>query len=407
VPMGVDCARAGVPMLVEKPIADTVELACELLREAKRANVRILVGYHRRYHAQAQEARRIVGGGRLGRLVAVTALWATRKPDPYFDTAWRRTAGGGPILINLIHEIDMLRYVGGELASVAGVTSHAMRGFEVEDTAAATFAYAGGALGTVLCTDAAVSPWTIEQGLGENPVFPYTGENGFRFLGTAGALEFPQLKVWSSRDPAKVGWDPNGEMPRLTPEFRDVYAEQIRHLRAVVEGREAPVVSGADGARTLAATLAVHESARTDDVAAERYYHAAIDAAEAVRGATGARELRPWVLARRAGPYVELLGFLAERGRGLDALQVAESLHARTWLDAALGRPATAAGSLQAARARAYQDAWPSLDADALRAVFTSWIFGLVVIRALGVQQPEASATADVVRRMTVGLSPT
>ena len=69
VPMGVDCARAGVHMLVEKPIADTVELACELLREAKRAGVRILVGHHRRHHAQAQEARRIVAEGRLGRLV--------------------------------------------------------------------------------------------------------------------------------------------------------------------------------------------------------------------------------------------------------------------------------------------------------------------------------------------------
>jgi len=263
VPMGIDCARAGVHMLVEKPIADTVALACELLREAKRANVRILVGHHRRYHAQAQEARRIVAGGRLGKLVAVTALWATRKPDPYFDTAWRRVAGGGPILINLIHEIDMLRYLGGELASVAGVTSHAMRGFDVEDTAAATFAYANGALGTILCTDAAVSPWTIEQGLGENPVFPYTGENGFRFLGTAGALEFPQLKVWSSRDPAKVGWDQPLASEPVKVVDRDVYAEQIRHLRAVVDGREAPVVSGEDGTRTLAATLAVHESART------------------------------------------------------------------------------------------------------------------------------------------------
>ena len=280
VPAGIACAERGVPMLVEKPIADTVELACELLREAKRANVRILVGHHRRYHAQAQEARRIVGGGRLGRLVAVTALWATRKPDPYFDAAWRRTTGGGPILINLIHEIDMLRYVGGELASVAGVTSHAMRGFEVEDTAAATFAYAGGALGTVLCTDAAVSPWTIEQGLGENPAFPYTGENGFRFLGTAGALEFPQLKVWSSRDPAKVGWDQLLASEPVRVVDRDVYAEQIRHLRAVVEGREAPVVSGADGARTLAATLAVHESARTRAPVDLARDYAAIDAAE-------------------------------------------------------------------------------------------------------------------------------
>lgn len=263
VPMGVDCARAGVHMLVEKPIADTVSDACVLLREAKRAGVTLLVGHHRRHHAQAQEARRIVAAGELGRIAGATMLWATRKPDSYFDAAWRRAAGGGPVLINLIHDVDMLRFVVGELASVQGRSSRSIRGFEVEDTAAAVLSFAGGALGTILVTDSAASPWTIEQGLGESPSFPYSGENSYRIVGTAGALEFPVLRVWRYRDPATGSWNEPIASTPVKCFDRDPYVEQIRHLRAVIERREAPLVSGVDGTRTLAATLALKTSSET------------------------------------------------------------------------------------------------------------------------------------------------
>ncbi|HEY8244583.1 MAG TPA: Gfo/Idh/MocA family oxidoreductase, partial [Casimicrobiaceae bacterium] len=261
VPMGIDCARAGVAILLEKPVADTVEQACDLLREAKHANVPILVGHHRRHHAQAQEARRIIASGRLGTLVGVSLVWSTRKADAYFDATWRRTAGGGPILINLIHEIDMLRHLVGEIATVSGRSSRANRGFEVEDTAAAVLTFANGALGTILCSDAAASPWTIEQGLGESPSFPYSGENAYRIVGTAGALEFPVLRVWSYRDAAHANWNGPIAAEAVKTFDRDPYVEQVRHLRAVIEGRESPLVSGVDGTRTLAATLAVRASA--------------------------------------------------------------------------------------------------------------------------------------------------
>ena len=279
VAQGIDCARAGIHMIVEKPIADTVDDACALLREAKRANVVLLVGHHRRYHAQAAEARRILAGGRLGKLVGASVLWATRKPETYFDATWRKSAGGGPILINLIHEIDMLRFLVGEIASVSGLTSSAQRGFEVEDSAAVMFRFASGALGTILCTDAAASPWTIEQGMGESPSFPYAGENPYRIVGTQGALEFPVLRVWSHRDAAHTNWnEPIASAPVKTLD-RDPYIEQIRHLRAVIEGREAPIVSGIDGTRTLAATLAIHESSRLGAPVDLARDHARIEAA--------------------------------------------------------------------------------------------------------------------------------
>lgn len=281
VPIGVDCARAGVHMLVEKPIADTVGDACVLLREAKRAGVVLLVGHHRRHHVQAQEARRIVADGVLGRVAGATLLWATRKPDAYFDAAWRRTAGGGPVLINLIHEVDMLRFLVGEVTSVQGRTSRAIRAFEVEDTAAAVLTFANGALGTILASDVAASPWTIEQGLGESPSFPWSGENSTRIVGTGGALEFPALRVWRYRDPATGDWNQPIASTPIKSFDRDPYFEQVRHLRAAIEGREVPLASGADGARTLAATLAISTSSERGAPVDLAHDHDAIDEAVA------------------------------------------------------------------------------------------------------------------------------
>jgi hypothetical protein len=89
---------------------------------------------------------------------------------------------------------------------------------------------------------------------------------------------------------------------------------------------------------------------------AEQTYHKAIAIIEQVRSSAAIVELRPWVLARRTPPYVELLQLLVEQNRGVDALVIAESLHARAWLDVVLGnavsRPTTTEVALTAARLR-------------------------------------------------------
>jgi len=130
----------------------------------------------------------------LGDLVAASVIWSTRKPDDYFKVEWRTQEGGGPLLINAIHEIDLLRYLCGDVRAVSGVKSNARRGFEVEDTAAALFEFANGCLGTLICSDAGFSPWTIEQGSGENPMFPDSGQSAYRLTGTKASLELPVLR---------------------------------------------------------------------------------------------------------------------------------------------------------------------------------------------------------------------
>src|SRR5437879_3891686 len=117
-------------------------------------------------------------GVNVGQVAAEHA--ATRGLSDYqtwHAAARRRQPGGGPVLINLIHEIDFLRFTVGEILAVEAIASNRQRGFAVEDTAAALIEFAGGALGTFLISDSAVSPWTMEQGLGESPEFPFSGES--------------------------------------------------------------------------------------------------------------------------------------------------------------------------------------------------------------------------------------
>lgn len=259
VPVGLACAARRLPMLIEKPIAETVAGARELVDAADRAGVPLLVGHHRRYNPIIARARAIVQEGRLGRLTAVTALWLVRKPDPYFETAWRREKGGGPILINLIHDIDDLRFIAGEITDVSAFTANAARGFPVEDSAAIALRFAGGAIGTITVSDAVAAPWNWEIASGEYAMYAREDENCYLFAGTEGALAVPRMELW--RYPGDRGWTSPLARERIALQPVDPQVAQLRHFCRVVAGTEQPLITGADAARTLAATLAVHRSA--------------------------------------------------------------------------------------------------------------------------------------------------
>ena len=261
VPMGLACAERKLHMLIEKPLADTVEAARELSAAAERAGIALLVGHHRRYNPVLEKAREIVRGGDIGRLTAVVALWLIRKPDEYFDVAWRREAGGGPILINLIHDIDDLRFICGEIVSVQAMTSNAVRGFAVEDTAAMTLRFAGGALGTVMVSDTVPAPWSWEIASGESRMYPQRPENCYLFAGTAASLTVPKLELW--RYEHEQAWTAPLQREIFEVSAEDPLARQLRHFCRVIRGEEAPRITGADATRTLAATLAASESAIT------------------------------------------------------------------------------------------------------------------------------------------------
>lgn len=260
VPGAIDCLEAGVPVLVEKPLAESVAAAQGLVDAQARTGVAVLAGHHRRHNPIVKAARRIVSEGGIGRLVAVNALFLIKKPDDYFDVAWRREPGGGPVLINLIHDIDNLRFICGEIDSVQAITSNATRGFAVEDTAALIFRFENGALGTATVSDVTPSPWSWELSSGENKAYPQREGHCYLIAGDEGSLALPKLDFWHYRD--KAGWWEPLQHESRGVEPVEPLAEQLRHFCAVIRGSEEPLTDAADAARTLAVVEAVAEAAQ-------------------------------------------------------------------------------------------------------------------------------------------------
>ena len=259
--VGIACAEHGLPVLMEKPITDTLASGRALLDAVAAHGVALAVGHHRRFDPAVGIARHAIATGRIGRLAAVECVWSMRKHDAYFDADWRRIRpGGGPALINLIHDVDLLRHLCGDIVRVYAEGGSELRGHAVEDTAAVTLRFASGAVGTILASDATPSPWGWELGTGENPLIPPTGRNCYRFLGTEGALALPRLELWRHDDGVPASWRETMRMQTLVAGPRAALKDQLRHFCGVVRGAHAPLVSGEDGLGTLRATLAIIEA---------------------------------------------------------------------------------------------------------------------------------------------------
>jgi predicted dehydrogenase len=260
VPQSVALLVRGVPVLVEKPLADSLAAGQQLLRTVRETGVPLLVGHHRRHSAAITAALDCIVSGTLGRIVALNATTLLHKPAAYFETAWRRQPGGGPVLINAVHDIHSLRTLGGDIAAVQARTSSAVRRLDVEDTAAVLLEFASGALGTLIVSDATVAPRSWEHSSGEDKAYPHQPDQDCLFVaGTQGSLAIPTLQLWRQRGPGS--WTEPFETARLPQQSVDPLVRQLDHFCDVVERRAAPLVSADHALNTLAATLAVHDAA--------------------------------------------------------------------------------------------------------------------------------------------------
>ncbi len=258
-----DCVEAGVPVLVEKPVGVHLDEVRALVEASRRRGVPVLVGHHRRHNPLIAKAHQIIGEGKLGRLINVTALWQLQKPDSYFETPWRREPGAGFLLTNLIHDLDLLRHLCGEVVQVQAFTRNDVRGFANEDSAAVLLQFANGALGSLTGSDAVAAPWSWELDSGESPIYPrQDGQPCYLLAGTHGALSIPQLKRWHYAE-AGSGW----HTPLLQSEEAIPAGEaltlQLQHFIRVVQGTEAPLIAAADAGRTLALVEAIRQAAET------------------------------------------------------------------------------------------------------------------------------------------------
>ena len=262
------CIEAGLPVLLEKPVTASVAEGERLLSRVRELGARVLVGHHRAHSPIMRRACQVVESGQLGQLVAVTGSATFFKPDGYFaDGPWRSQLGGGPILINMIHEVHNLRMLCGEIVAVQAFASNATRGFAVEDTVAINLRFENGALGSFMLSDSAACARSWEQTSQENPAYPsYQDEDCYVISGTRGSLSVPTMRLKSyARDEDRSWWVPFELAVADTPRD-DPIRLQMEHFGAVLRGAAEPLVSVADGLRNLRVTEAVAKAAQSGQV---------------------------------------------------------------------------------------------------------------------------------------------
>ena len=238
--------------------------AQQLVAAADRARAKVLIGHHRAHSPIMAKAREVVASGVLGQLVAVTGSATFLKPDQYFaDGPWRREPGGGPILLNMIHEVHSLRMLCGEIVAVQAFTSHATRGFAVEDTVAINLRFASGALGSFMLSDTAACARSWEQTSQENKAYPsYDDEDCYVISGTNGSLSVPTMRLKTYPRPQDRSWWKPFEVGVVGMVRDDPLKHQIEHFGAVVRGQAEPLVSARDGLANLRVTEAIVAAAQ-------------------------------------------------------------------------------------------------------------------------------------------------
>lgn len=265
VPQALACLQAGVSVLVEKPMAPTVAEGEQLVRAAEAAKARVLIGHHRAHSPIMAKAAQVVQSGQLGRLVAVMGSATFCKPDHYFaDGPWRMQPGGGPILINMIHEVHNLRMLCGEIAAVQAFASNAVRGFAVEDTVSINLRFANGALGSFMLSDTAACARSWEQTSQENKAYAtYADEDCYVITGTQGSLSVPTMRLKTYPNLEDRSWWKEFEVGTVGLVRDDPLMHQIEHFSQVIRGQALPLVSAHDGLQNLRVTEAIAEAAHT------------------------------------------------------------------------------------------------------------------------------------------------
>ena len=270
VTQALQCMAAGVPLLLEKPIATTVQEAQDLVEHVETMGAPVLIGHHRAHSAIMAQAKQVVDSGRLGTLVAVMGSAMFFKPDSYFsDAPWRREMGAGPILINMIHEVHNLRMLCGDIVAVQAFKSHTTRGFAVEDTVAINLRFASGALGSFMLSDTAASARSWEQTSQENKAYvSYDDEDCYVISGTFGSLSVPTMRLKTYARAEDRSWWKPFEVSTVDMVRDDPLARQMDHFCDLIHGRVQPLVSARDGLNNLRVTEAISQAAQTGGVVA-------------------------------------------------------------------------------------------------------------------------------------------
>jgi predicted dehydrogenase len=252
--------RAGLHILTEKPIAVSVSAAERMVAEAERCKRVLAVAFQHRTRSEVREAHRLVGEGFLGELQRADVLGSWPRRRSYFELApWRGTwrGEGGGILINQgQHELDLLCYLAGPPARVIGWTRTRLHAIETEDSAQAMVEWPNGALGSIHITTAEVDlPQRIEL----------TGTAG-RMRILKGSLELVtnavDFRTFASAPGGAFDPVPEGRREER-PGGGGGHVDLYRDLDEALTTGRSPLAPGSDAVRTLELANAIIFSSLT------------------------------------------------------------------------------------------------------------------------------------------------
>ncbi len=251
-----------IPVLLEKPISDNIKSAKKIIISSKKNKTPLLIGYHRRHNAIVSKVKTIIRSGKLGNIVSANVLCWLYKHKEYFKETWRISRGGGPLGINLVHDIDMICYLLGSIRYVQAFTTNKTRKHKVEDTATVSLIFESGALCTLNISDTIVAPWSYELTAGENPAYPVTNQSAYLIGGTKGSIQFPNLKYWFYKK-ERSWWNKIFLKSDINKKDDNTLVNQIDHFSDVVLKKVKPKVNGSDGLNSLKIFAAITKSAKT------------------------------------------------------------------------------------------------------------------------------------------------
>jgi predicted dehydrogenase len=259
--VAVTAAQAGKHLLVEKPLDITLARVDSILRAAEKAGIVLASVYPLRFTEGAQRAKAAMEAGRLGRLALADVSVKWFRPQSYYDSSWRgRWAidGGGALMNQAIHNVDLVQWLAGPVSSVVGRTTTLAHKMETEDTASALLTYANGALGVI---QGATSCWP-----GDPARVELHGDRGTI------VLEEGRIVVWKLQDAA-----PGEEEAMLALELAagsgaadpmaigfEKHRRQIVDLMEAIRSGRSPAIRGEEARRSVEIVRAIYRSAATN-----------------------------------------------------------------------------------------------------------------------------------------------
>lgn len=253
----ISLAQYGKHIIVEKPMALTLDDADAMIQACDRAGVKLFVVKQNRFNVPVLKLREALEEGRLGKLVLGTVRVRWCRPQSYYDQdPWRGTwAYDGGVLTNQAsHHVDLLEWMMGEVVSVFAMSTTALAKMEAEDTAVVTLRFKNGALGVIEATTAA-RPTDLEGSLS------ILGEGGTVEIG---GFAVNKMRVWSFAEPRP---EDQSVMESFSVNPPSVYGfghqAYYEHVVDCIQHQKTHLVDGLAGRKSLELINAIYESVET------------------------------------------------------------------------------------------------------------------------------------------------